>query len=223
MAISPDITVHSWYSRRYSKLCHQQDLSGDHNESSIQSLDISSILRYPAILRDPELYGIELRMRYEQALLDGYTLRTQLHSLKDLNKAKKMPSLKREREQSQLRLAYAAVLYYSLIMNAFLSALDSGSQYLPADAIMLATEAIETASVVLKDAPISLGFMPLCLFAASIATTDSKISCDIEVALLAYKDYFVEWHHRQRFLDAKKSIDEIKFRRLAYLREAGCC
>ncbi|OAA75961.1 hypothetical protein LEL_05645 [Akanthomyces lecanii RCEF 1005] len=222
MAINSDIEIHSWYAEKYSKLCSQDDLSSDRDVSPIQSLDISAILRYPTILRNPALYDVELRMLYEQALLDGCALRTRLHSLDDLNTATKVPSLELQRAQAHLRLAYAAVLYYSLIMNAFISALDPCSQFLPRDAITMAKEALETANVVLKDAPISLGFMPLCLFAASLATTDSKILCDIEVALVAYKDHFVEWHHRQRFHDAKQSIVEIKTRRRAYLREAGC-
>ncbi|GAM40641.1 hypothetical protein TCE0_039f13142 [Talaromyces pinophilus] len=222
MAISPNIEVDSWYMGKYAKSYGRYDPSSDKDVPPIRSLDISAIMRYPTLLRNPELYSIELRMRYNQTLLDGHFLRRRLESIDGQNTATEMPNLELQREEAQLRLAYAALLYYSLIMNSYVSALDPYDQSLSTDAILMAEEAVETANMVFRKAPISLGFVPLCLFAASLATTDTEILSDIDAALLDYKDHFIEWHHLERFQEAKGYIDNIRIRRLAYFRGSGC-
>lgn len=214
MAISPNIEVDPWYMWKYAKAYGGHDPSSDEDVPSIRSLDVSAVMRYPTLLRNPESYSIELRMRYEETLFDGHLLRCRLQTIDELNTAKEMPNSELQQEQGYLRLAYAGLLYYSLIMNAFASALDPCSHSLPTDAILMAEEAVKTANIIIKKAPISLGFVPLCLFAASLATTDAKILSEIEVALLDYNDHFVEWHYQKWFQDAKKFIDSIRTRKL---------
>ncbi|OAA57210.1 hypothetical protein ISF_07131 [Cordyceps fumosorosea ARSEF 2679] len=188
---------------------------------AIESLDLPYLMRFSCFTRQPELHEKEMVREYKRMQIECPFVRRRLMDLTNMAKATRKTNTALVRAQIQMGVAYTMILSFTLMINAFISAMDPTSKRLQEEALLYAREAIWITRILSKQLPVGAGFMPAALFAAWVATDDDEVIEGIESTIKQHKSYWAEPQYVEHFTTLKKRVGIIRNRRLVELRAGG--
>lgn len=187
----------------------------------IESLDLPCLIRFSQLIREAELNQHEMNGEYSRMQIECPFLRRRFMDLTNMVNATRITQPALVRAQIQIGVAYTVILSFTLILNAFLSAMDPTNIKLQEEALYYAQEAIWISRISGKQLPVGAGFMPAALFSAWVATDDSEVIFSIASTMKQCDGYWAEPHYVQQFKNIKERVREIRDRTLKQLRANG--
>lgn len=219
--LNPNITIDGRYLQILKTTVGPYQALDEEKGQPIESLDLPYLMRFPYFIREPELYHNQMMHDYMRMQIECPFLRRRLMDLTNMAKAtrKKKPAL--VRAQIQMGVAYTMMLSFTLVINAFLSAMDPINITLQEEALHYSQEAIWITRISSRQLPIGAGFMPAALFSAWVATDDSEVISSIESTMKQCKSYWAEPHYVKQFTTMKERVRVIRDKKLVELRNSG--
>ncbi|TQW03759.1 Zn(II)2Cys6 transcription factor [Cordyceps javanica] len=187
----------------------------------IESLDLPYLMRFPYFIRQPEMHENEMIREYMRMQIECPFVRRRLMDLTNMVKAMRKPKPALVRAQIQMGVAYTMMLSFTLVVNAFLSAMDPTNIKLQEESLYYSQEAIWITRISGRQLPAGAGFMPAALFSAWIATDDSEVMFSIASIMKEFDSYWAEPHYVRQFKTIKERVREIRDRKLQVLRAGG--
>ncbi|KAM3553103.1 hypothetical protein MY1884_005895 [Beauveria asiatica] len=187
----------------------------------IESLDLPCLMRFPYLVRQPEMYYNEMLREYMRMQTECPFVRRRLMDLTNMAQATDKAKIALVRAQMHMGVAYTMMLSFTLVINAFLSALNPINVKLQQEALYYSQEALWITRISSKQLSTGAGFMPSALFSAWVATDDSEVIFSIASIMKQYDSYWAEPHYVTQFKTMKARIREIRDRKLAELHASG--
>lgn len=178
-------------------------------------------MRFPYFIREPEMHRNEMLQEYARMQVECPFVRRRLMDLTNMVKATRKTQPALVRAQIQMGVAYTVMLSFTLVLNAFLSAMDPTNIIFQEEAMHYSQEAIWITRISGRQLPIGAGFMPAALFSAWVATDDSEVIFSIASTMKQYDSYWAEPHYVKQFKTMKERVRDIRDRKLANLRANG--
>ncbi|OAR02251.1 hypothetical protein LLEC1_05767 [Akanthomyces lecanii] len=219
--INPNITIDGRYLHVLKTGVGPYQPLNEEKGQPIESLDLPYLMRFPYLLREPELHHNEMMREYLRMQTECPFVRRRLMDLTNMVKATRKMKAALVRAQIQMGVAYTMQLSFTLVINAFLSAMDPTNIRLQEEALHYSQEAIWITRISGRQLPIGAGFMPAALFSAWVATDDSQVISSIASTMEQYDSYWAEPHYVRQFKTMKERVRQIRDRKLEELRADG--
>ncbi|KAM3467245.1 hypothetical protein MY5147_004882 [Beauveria neobassiana] len=187
----------------------------------IESLDLPCLMRFPHFVRQPEIYYNQMFREYMRMQTECPFVRRRLMDLTNMVQATNEVKIALVRAQIQMGVAYTMMLSFTLVINAFLSALNPINIKLQQEALYYSREALWITRISSKQLPTGAGFMPSALFSAWVATDDSEVIISIASIMKKYDSYWAEPQYVAQFETMKERVREIRDRKMAELHASG--
>ncbi|KAJ6779426.1 hypothetical protein PWT90_03883 [Aphanocladium album] len=219
--INPNITVDGRYLQILKHSVGPYQPLDEEKGQPIESLDLPCLMRFPHFIREPEVHRNEMLRDYARMQIECPFVRRRFTDLTNMIKATRKTQPALVRAQIQMGVAYTIMLSFTLVLNAFLSAMDPTNIKFQEEALYYSQEAIWITRISGRQLPIGAGFMPAALFSAWVATDDSEVIFSIASTMKQYDSYWAEPHYVKQFKMIKERVRELRDRKLADLRASG--
>ncbi|OAA78866.1 Zn(2)-C6 fungal-type DNA-binding domain protein [Akanthomyces lecanii RCEF 1005] len=219
--LNPNITIDGRYLQILKTGVGPYQSLDEEKGQPIESLDLPYLMRFPYLLREPERHRSEMKREYLRMQVECPFVRRRLMDLTNMVKATRKTKAALVRAQIQMGVAYTIQLCFTLVVNAFLSAMDPTNIRLQEEALQYSQEAIWITRISGRQLPIGAGFMPAALFSAWIATDDSQVISSIASTMKEYENYWAEPNYVRQFRAIKERVRQIRDRKLEELRAGG--
>lgn len=219
--LNPHITIDGRYLQILKTGVGPYESLDEEKGQPIESLDLPYLMRFPYFIREPERHHSEMMREYFRMQIECPFVRRRLMDLTNMAKATRKTKAALVRAQIQMGVAYTIQLSFTLVVNAFLSAMDPTNIRLQEEALQYSQEAIWVTRISGRQLPIGAGFMPAALFSAWVATDDSEVISSIASIMKEYESYWAEPNYVRQFRKIKERVRQIRDRRLEELRAGG--
>ncbi|CEJ95267.1 hypothetical protein VHEMI10756 [[Torrubiella] hemipterigena] len=219
--VNPKIKVSQWYKFRDTPAFGPHQPLHEHHGQPVQSLTLSAILDFPRLLDEPErnqgtILAEYMRLRYEYPVI--------LKRLNALRNAMDSMGPRRNLVAAQVQLETACIymLSYTLILNAFLAALDPLNTTLHHESIELASEAIRLSKESGSHLPARMGFVPWALLAAWATASDENVTRTV-VRMIQQRDVYDVYYADLAYIRMFRSLQQrILMLRLSTIKSLCC-
>ncbi|KAJ3492172.1 hypothetical protein NLG97_g5464 [Lecanicillium saksenae] len=182
----------------------------EENGQPIESLGFPFLLRLRDLLHAPESNHNDIKVAYSRLRTEWPCTRRRYQYMSSMSKLKGMDQSALRQPRAQLGISHLAVLGIALIFGAYLNAMDPTDKTLREDAIHIGNEVVQLSRDLLSQLPDGIGFPPMALFAAWVATDDPDVVFNVVLMTREYDHYWSDPNYMEQATQLKKRILQVR-------------